>query len=45
MDTNVINSAARAMYKKLGFWETGIVDCIFNGISDVGLVLLEKKLK
>lgn len=45
MDTNVINSTARTMYKKLGFSETGIVDCIFNGIKEVGLVLLEKKLK
>lgn len=44
MDTNAKNVKARAMYKSLGYSEAGIVKCIFNGIPDVGLVLLEKKL-
>lgn len=44
IDTNQINSKARAMYKKLGFEEIGVEPCIFNGIEDVNLVLLEKKL-
>ena len=44
MDTNAKNTRARAMYKSLGYSEAGIVKCVFNGIPDVGLVLLEKKL-
>ncbi len=44
MDTNAKNERARAMYKKLGYNEIGIVPCVFNGIPKVGLVLLEKKL-
>lgn len=44
MDTNAINVNARAMYKKLGFSEADIVPCTFNGIPNVQLVLLEKKL-
>ena len=44
MDTNAKNKRARAMYKKLGYAEIGIVDCIFNGIKGVELVLLEKTL-
>jgi GNAT superfamily N-acetyltransferase len=43
MDTNVCNVMARTMYHKLGYQEAGIVSCIFNGIPDVQLVLLEKK--
>ena len=42
IDTNARNVAARAMYKKLGYKEIGIVPTVFNGISDVQLVLLEK---
>lgn len=42
MDTNAKNSHARAMYKKLGYNEIGIVPCVFNGIEGVQLVLLEK---
>lgn len=45
MDTNEKNLRARAFYKKLGFAEPGIVPCIFNGIPDVRLVCLEKKLE
>ena len=44
MDTNARNSRARAMYRKLGYREIGIVPCVFNGIEGVQLVLLEKRL-
>ena len=44
MDTNAINTAARRFYAKLGFRESGIVGCTFNGIPGVRLVCLEKKL-
>lgn len=44
MDTNAINSRARTLYNKLGYTETDIVPCVFNGIPNVQLVLLEKKL-
>ena len=44
MDTNAKNLRARAMYAALGYREAGIVPCVFNGIPDVMLVLLEKKL-
>lgn len=44
MDTNERNTAARALYKKLGYTEVGIVPCQFNGIPGVNLVCLEKKL-
>ena len=44
IDTNAINTVARAMYKKHGYKEVGIVPCVFNGIPDVKLVCLEKKI-
>ena len=44
IDTNARNAAARAMYKKLGYKEIGIVPTVFNGIPDVQLVQLEKYL-
>ena len=44
MDTNSRNARARAMYRKLGYREAGIVPCVFNGIQGVELVLLEKTL-
>lgn len=44
MDTNARNRAARRLYAGLGYWEAGIVPCVFNGIPDVQLVCLEKKL-
>ena len=44
MDTNARNLRARAMYRKLGYAEIGIVPCVFNGIEGVQLVLLEKAL-
>ena len=42
MDTNAKNTNARALYKKLGYNETDVVPCTFNGIGGVQLVLLEK---
>ena len=44
MDTNEKNVRARALYRRLGYAEKGIVPCIFNGIEGVHLVCLEKKL-
>ena len=44
IDTNARNKRARSMYKKLGYIETDIVPTVFNGIRNVDLVLLEKKL-
>lgn len=45
LDTNEINAAARAMYKKLGYKEIGIIPTDFNGIAGIRLVLLEKLAK
>lgn len=44
MDTNVNNSAARSLYGHLGYRESGVVDCVFNGINGIKLVCLEKTL-
>ncbi len=44
IDTNEKNARARALYKKLGYAEKGIIPCIFNGIKGVNLVCLEKTL-
>ena len=44
MDTNERNARARAMYKKLGYREIGVIPTTFNGIAGVNLVLLEKAL-
>mgnify|MGYP003216009355 FL=1 len=44
IDTNARNAVARAMYKKHGYTEIGIVPTMFNGIEGVQLVLLEKYL-
>lgn len=44
MDTNERNINARGLYKKLGYQEVSIVPCVFNGLEDVRLVCLEKKL-
>lgn len=44
IDTNARNTAARKMYAKLGYTESGIVPTVFNGIHGVDLVLLEKKI-
>lgn len=45
IDTNEKNQRARLLYKKLGFSEVGIVPCDFNGIKNVKMVLLEKKVE
>lgn len=45
IDTNARNAVARAMYKKHGYTEIGIVPTVFNGIEGVQLVLLEKYLR
>ncbi len=45
IDTQEKNAAARKMYNKLGFRETGITDVSFNGIPSVRLVLLEKNVR
>ena len=44
MDTNARNKTARAIYAHLGYAEPGIVQCVFNGIPNVDLVCLEKKI-
>ena len=44
IDTNERNIPARTLYKKLGYREAATVPCVFNGISGVGLVCIEKKL-
>lgn len=44
MDTNQINAPARALYKRLGYREAGIVPCDFNGLGILQLVCLEKRL-
>ena len=45
MDTDEHNARARALYKKLGYEERGIVPAVFNGLPEIHLVLLEKKLE
>lgn len=44
IDTNAKNAAARAMYAKHGYIESGVVPTVFNGIPDVMLVCLEKRV-
>lgn len=44
IDTNAKNAAARAMYARRGYIESGIVPTVFNGIPDVMLVCMEKRL-
>ena len=44
MDTNERNVRARAMYKKLGYKEIGIVPCTFHSMTGINMVLLEKKI-
>ena len=44
IDTNAKNAAARAMYAKHGYIESGVVPTVFNGIPDVMLVCMEKRL-
>ena len=44
IDTNERNAAARAMYKKHGYIESGVVPTVFNGIPGVMLVCMDKRL-
>ena len=44
MDTNARNVRARTLYASLGYQEVGAVPCVFNGIPDVQLVCIEKRL-
>ena len=44
MDTNVLNTRARNLYQRLGYEGIGIVKSNFNGIPNVRLVCLEKKV-
>lgn len=44
IDTNVNNLGARKMYKALGYKEVGVINVDFNGIPNISLVCLEKKI-
>ena len=44
IDTNEKNTAARRFYRALGYREIAVRRCLFNGLPDVSLVLLEKVL-
>lgn len=44
MDTNVKNKTARNLYRKRGYEEVGVVPTCFQGIPNVQLVLMEKRL-
>ncbi len=43
-DTQVVNHAGKKLYTGLGYREAGVVYCVLNGIPDVGLICLEKKI-
>lgn len=43
-DTNVINSRAQALYKKMGYEIVGREISVFNGIKNVTFLMLEKAL-
>lgn len=42
LDTQEKNTPARALYRKLGYAEVDTVSCVFNGLRNIRLVLLEK---
>ncbi|MDD4080210.1 MAG: GNAT family N-acetyltransferase [Eubacteriales bacterium] len=44
LDTNEKNLPARALYRKHGYAESGIVPCNFNGLPGIRLVCIEKAL-
>ena len=44
IDTNERNLIARAMYAKLGYKEICTVPTVFNGITNVRMVIMEKYL-
>lgn len=43
LDTNKTNKAARSLYGKLGYIESGHALCLFNGLRGIDLYMLEKK--
>ena len=45
IDTNAKNTRARRFYQKLQYREVAVLPCDFNGIPNIQLVLLEKKLE
>lgn len=44
IDTNAKNAVARKMYARRGYLESGVIPTVFNGIPDVMLVCMEKRL-
>ncbi len=44
IDTNIRNTGARRLYGKAGFEERDVKPCRFNGLADIQLLLLEKRL-
>ena len=44
IDTNERNTRARHLYQTLGYREIAVVPCVFNGLKDIHLVLLEKAI-
>ncbi|MDO5409959.1 MAG: GNAT family N-acetyltransferase [Lachnospiraceae bacterium] len=44
MDTNRTNTVAWEMYKKLGYREAGVIQCVFEAERAIHLVCFEKKL-
>jgi len=44
IDTNAKNLAARTMYARHGYIESGVIPTVFNGIPGVNLVCMEKRL-
>lgn len=44
LDTNEKNLPARALYRKHGYRESGVVPCDFNGLPGIRLVCIEKSL-
>ena len=45
IDTNALNKPARALYRKLNYTEACIIPTSFNGIDNVMLVCLDKKVQ
>jgi GNAT superfamily N-acetyltransferase len=44
IDTNAKNLAARTMYARHGYIESGVIPTVFNNIPGVNLVCMEKRL-
>ena len=45
MDTNARKTRARRLYRALGYREADVVPCVFQGLRNVELVLLEKEIE